>query len=117
MDELWDGRIEVASGRPVTAHIDVRSSDDQPSTSVATMQRWQLSTLIEKAQPNLHRWNQNLTLSIEKVTRDIGWRPRHNFLQAVDLTFDWFQRDQVAQQTQFDFAFEDAVLEVMLKHS
>jgi nucleoside-diphosphate-sugar epimerase len=117
MDRLWDGEIEASSGQPGTAHIDIRSTDAQRSASTAAMQRWQLTTLIEKAQPNLHRWNQNLVLSIDKVARDIGWHPRHSFRQAVERTFEWFQRDQVAQHAHFDFTFEDAVLDLLGQRS
>jgi nucleoside-diphosphate-sugar epimerase len=116
MDQLWDGEIEASRGRPSTAHVDIRSSEPERAARSAAMQKWQLATLIEKAQPNLHRWNQNLVLSIEKVARDIGWRPRHTFRQAVESTFAWFQEEQVAQQTQFDFTFEDAIIKLVRDH-
>lgn len=116
MDRLWDGQIEVPRGKPTAAHIDIRSSEARRSASTAAAQRGQLATLIQKAQPNLHRWNQNLVLSIEKITRDIGWRPRHSFRQAVERTFEWFQRDLDPQRTRFDFTFEDGILELVRQH-
>jgi nucleoside-diphosphate-sugar epimerase len=116
MNRLWDGEIEASRGRPSTAHVDIRASEPATDARSAAMQKWQLATLIEKAQPNLHRWNQNLTLSIDKAARDTGWRPRHSFHQAVERTFDWFQQDQIAQQTAFDFTFEDAILELVQHH-
>jgi nucleoside-diphosphate-sugar epimerase len=116
MDRLWDGEIEASRGLPSTTHVDIRPSEPERVARSAAMQKWQLATLIEKAQPNLHRWNQNLTLSIEKVARDVGWRPRHTFRQAVECTFDWFQEEQIAQHTRFDFTFEDAILELMRDH-
>jgi nucleoside-diphosphate-sugar epimerase len=116
MDRLWDGEIEASRGRPSTANVDIRPSESERLARSAAMQKWQLATLIEKAQPNLHRWNQNLVLSIEKAARDIGWRPRHSFRQAVECTFGWFQEEQVAQHTHFDFTFEDAILEFVRHH-
>jgi nucleoside-diphosphate-sugar epimerase len=116
MDRLWDGEIEASRGRPGAAHVDIRSSTSERVASTAERQKWQLATLIEKAQPNLHRWNQNLVLSIEKVAGDIGWRPRHSFRHAVERTFDWFQQEQVAQHSPFDFTFEDAILELVRRH-
>lgn len=113
MDRLWDGQIEVTGGRPSTAHIDIRSSAAQRSASTAARQRSQLAMLVQKAQPNLHRWNHNLVLSIEKVARDVGWRPRHSFRQAVEGTFEWFREEQVASHVQFDFTFEDSIVELM----
>jgi nucleoside-diphosphate-sugar epimerase len=116
MDRLWDGDIEASMGRPSTANVDIRPSEPERAARSAAMQKWQLATLIEKAQPNLHRWNQNLVLSIEKAARDIGWRPRHSFPQAVERTFAWFQEAQVAQHAHFDFTFEDAILEFVRLH-
>jgi len=112
MDALWDGYVEASTGRPTPAHIDIRSTDSPTARSTAATQRWQLSTLIQKAQPNLHRWNQSLLLSIDKLARDIGWRPRHTFRQAVEETFEWFQKEQAARATDFDFTFEDSILQL-----
>jgi nucleoside-diphosphate-sugar epimerase len=116
MDRLWDGEVEASRGRPSSAQIDIRSSASERDPATAARQKWQLATLIEKAQPNLHRWNQNLALSIEKVVADTGWRPRHSFRQAVESTFDWFQQDQIARETNFDFTFEDAIVELVRHH-
>jgi nucleoside-diphosphate-sugar epimerase len=113
MDRLWDGQIEVSKGRSLAAHIDIRPTKESTTRSTAAVQRWQLSALVEKAQPNLHRWNQNLTLSTEKIAQHIGWRPRLTFRQAVERTFAWFQEENVAQRTDFDFTFEDALLQLM----
>ena len=112
MDQLWDGKIKAGRGR-LTSHIDVRSSDAQRADSIAAMQRWQLATLIQKAQPNLHRWNQSLVLSADKLARDVGWRPRHNFRQAVERTFEWFQQEQLLDHDGFDFSFEDSILDLL----
>jgi nucleoside-diphosphate-sugar epimerase len=112
MDQLWDGQIEIGPGR-LTSHIDVRSSHAEPENSVARMQRWQLATLVQKAQPNLHRWNQSLVLSPDKLARDVGWRPRHNFRQAVEQTFEWFQEQQQCDRADFDFSFEDSILDLL----
>jgi dTDP-D-glucose 4,6-dehydratase len=110
MDQLWDGEIEAGQGR-LTSHIDVRSSHTERENSTARMQRWQLATLIQKAQPNLHRWNQSLVLSTDKLARDVGWRPRHNFRQAVERTFEWFQQQEQLDRSDFDFSFEDSILD------
>jgi len=113
MDQLWDGLIEAAPGRlRLTSHIDIRSGHAESENSIARMQRWQLAMLIQKAQPNLHRWNQSLVLSADKLARDVGWRPRHNFRQSVERTFEWFQQ-QPLDRTDFDFTFEDSVLDLL----
>jgi nucleoside-diphosphate-sugar epimerase len=112
MDQLWDGEIET--GRMgMTSHIDIRSTDVERENSAARMQRFQLATLVQKAQPNLHRWNHSLVLSVDKLARDIGWRPRHNFRQAVARTFEWFQQQDQLDHPDFDFSFEDSILDLM----
>jgi nucleoside-diphosphate-sugar epimerase len=116
MDQLWDGEVEASPGPRGAAHIDIRSSEPKRVATTAALQRWQLATLIEKAQPNLHRWNQNLVLSIDKVARDVGWRPRTSFRLAVERTFDWFKEEQAGRQAPFDFTFEDAVVELVGSH-
>lgn len=113
MDDLWDGRLEASAGRPSAAHIDIRRSDTAENRSLAQAQRWQLATLIEKAQPNLHRWNQGLLLAIEKLAVDVGWRPNHSFREAVERTFEWFQTEEIAKKTDFDFTFEDSILDLV----
>jgi nucleoside-diphosphate-sugar epimerase len=112
MDELWDGKIEVSSGRPSATHIDIRSSESARAAT-AMMQRWRLATLIQKAQPNLHRWNQNLVLSTEKIGRDLGWRPRSSFREAVERTFQWFQEQDMLSRSEFDFTFEDSIVDLV----
>ena len=112
MDELWDGQIEAGRGR-LTSRIDIRASSVATDNSTAQMQRWQLATLVQKAQPNLHRWNQGLVLSTEKLARDVGWRPRHSFREAVELTFEWFRQQQRIDPTDFDFSFEDSILDLL----
>lgn len=114
MDQLWDGEIVLGGGR-MTSHIDIRSSRSERENSAARMQRWQLATLIQKAQPNLHRWNQSLVLSVDKIARDVGWRPRYSFRQAVERTFTWFQEQEQTDSSDFDFSFEDSIL-ALLKH-
>jgi nucleoside-diphosphate-sugar epimerase len=112
MDQLWDGEIETGRVR-MTSHIDIRSSHAERENSAARMQRFQLATLIQKAQPNLHRWNHSLVLSVDKLARDVGWRPRHNFRQAVERTFEWFQQQDQLDRPDFDFAFEDSILDLL----
>lgn len=112
MDQLWDGQIEFVSGRPSDAHIDIRSTRST-RTSVAGMQKWLLATLVEKAQPNLHRWNQNLVLSTEKIGRDVGWRPASTFREAVERTYQWFREEDVLNRSKFDFTFEDSILQLV----
>jgi nucleoside-diphosphate-sugar epimerase len=106
MDDLWDGKIEV-SGRSIQANIDTRSGQQDPRA----MQLWRLQGLIQRLAPNIHRWNRSVLFSVERLKRDIGWAPEYTFRSAVEQTWDWFQAEGLDQTREFDFGFEDQMLE------
>lgn len=110
VDDLWDGRVELGARSQSAAHIDIRSSGPSRQTVTAMRTRYQLANLIQKPQPNLHRWNSSVLLGIDKLARDVGWRPSFSFRDAVAHTWDWYQREGRAQAGPFDFSFEDELL-------
>ena len=65
----------------------------------------------QKLAPHLHHWDDSVVFGIDKLARDIGWRPRHSFRETVEKTYEWFTREQIAEQVTFDFTFEDELLE------
>ena len=105
MDDLWDGRIEVADQMSPVA-IDTRSGDGGRAMTL-----FQLSTLVQKLQPNLHRWNQSVLFSVDRLKRDLGWAPEYTFQAAVEQTYEWFLREGLHETRDFDFTFEDQLLE------
>jgi nucleoside-diphosphate-sugar epimerase len=110
VDDLWDGRVELGARSQSAAHIDIRSSGPSQQTVAAMRTRYQLANLVQKAQPNLHRWNASVLLGVDKLARDVGWRPSFSFGAAVQHTYDWFQREGRAHCGPFDFTFEDELL-------
>jgi nucleoside-diphosphate-sugar epimerase len=106
MDDLWDGRIPV-SGKSFGMNIDTRSGGDQATA----MQRFRLQSLIQRLAPNLHRWNRSVLFSVDRLKRDVGWAPEYTFASAVEQTWDWFQTEGLHETREFDFVFEDDVLE------
>ncbi len=110
VDDLWDGRVELEADSQTSAHIDIRSSDPSRRMASTMRTRYQLANLVQKAQPNLHRWNASVLLGIDKLARDVGWRPAFSFPDAVAHTFEWFQREGRARAATFDYTFEDELL-------
>jgi nucleoside-diphosphate-sugar epimerase len=57
-----------------------------------------------------YAWQMNLVYSIEKVKRDLGWEPGFDFETGHRQTYDWFQREGMAEMPQYDFSTEEQAL-------
>ena len=111
MDDLWDGRAELKPGAAMTANIDIRTSDDESAQRLRALQLFRLSTLIQKLQPNLHRWDQSTIFSIDRLRRDADWEPEYEFRGMIEQTYRWFRDEGLDETRDFDFGFEDDLLE------
>ncbi|HEU5308148.1 MAG TPA: NAD-dependent epimerase/dehydratase family protein [Acidimicrobiia bacterium] len=111
VDDVWHGRLELGLGRPTGAHIDIRTTAaEQRMQEMAIRQRYQLANLVQKLAPHLHHWDDSVVFGIDKLARDVGWRPRRTFRETVEKSYEWFMREGVADRVTFDFAFEDELL-------
>ena len=110
MDAAWDGRIELDPGSAPRMTMDIRSSDVARQRGLATRQRYQLATLVQKLAPHLHRWNRSVVFSIDRLRRDIGWEPEYTFRSMVEHTYEWWCSAGLNRTQQFDFTFEDQLL-------
>jgi dTDP-glucose 4,6-dehydratase len=52
-------------------------------------------------------WRQSQVLSIEKAKRDLGWEPGFDFETGHRHTYDWFQREGMAETPPYDFSAEE----------
>jgi dTDP-D-glucose 4,6-dehydratase len=77
---------------------------------MAIRQRYQLANVVQKLAPHLHRWDDSVLFGIDKLARDVGWRPRRTLRDTVARTYEWFTREGIADQVTFDFGFEDELL-------
>lgn len=111
VDDVWHGRLQLGLARPTGAHIDIRTTQaEQRMQEMAIRQRYQLTNLVQKLAPHLHHWDDSVLFGIDKLARDVGWRPRRTFRETVERTHEWFTREQIADRVTFDFAFEDELL-------
>jgi nucleoside-diphosphate-sugar epimerase len=106
MDDLWDGKIEL-TGRSIQVNADVRAGQPDPRAA----QLFRLQSLIQRLAPNLHRWNRSVLFSVDRLKRDVGWAPEYTFKSAVEQTWDWFRSEGLEETRDFDFGFEDQLLE------
>jgi nucleoside-diphosphate-sugar epimerase len=106
-DDLWDGRIHLPAG-PANPSGGPRRGGDG-----LTGRRVQLTGLVQRLAPNLHRWNRNVLFSADRLRRDTGWAPEFGFRAMAEDTYAWFRRERVAEQVEFDFSWEDALVDLV----
>ncbi len=111
MDALWDGELELDPGRPIQAAIDIRTSEAEQERARRNMRLFMLGRIIQRLAPNLHRWNRSVCFGIDRLRRDIGWAPEYTFRSMVEQTYDWFLATGRDRSVEFDFTFEDQLLE------
>lgn len=111
MDAAWDGQIELDPGGAPRMTMDIRSTDVARQRGVATRTRYQLATLVQKLAPHLHRWNRSVVFSIDRLRRHVGWEPEYTFRSMVEHTYDWWCSVGLDRTQQFDFTFEDQLLD------
>jgi len=114
MDAMWDGELSFDHGAAAKMNIDIRSSDDgakQRSGPSTLRTRFKLATVNQRLAPNIHRWNRSTFFSVEKLQRMTGWTPEHDLHSMIEHTFEWFQREGIADTVEFDWTFEDQILE------
>jgi len=107
MDEIYAGRFSIADGA-VAPRIDTRSQDETRNQSL-----FQVNRIMPRLAPNIHHWNQNVCFSIERLKEDTGWRPEYSFRGAVEQTWEWMQSTGRDQTLEFDYAFEDRLVDAI----
>ena len=105
MDDLWNGRVRTG-GAPMKAHINIRSSTRDSQAHFHQLQR-----LLQRIAPHLHHWDRNVFFSIDRLKQDIGWEPEYCFEGAVQQTWDWMVAEGLHESLDFDYSFEDDLLE------
>ena len=111
MDELYSGKM-VLGGDSVKLGTQVRSDFDARTKAL-----FQVSRIIQRLAPNLHHWNRNVVFGIDRLAQDVGWRPEYTFRAAVEQTWQWMLAEGLTDTLDFDFSFEDELLEEIGKRS
>jgi nucleoside-diphosphate-sugar epimerase len=109
MDDIWDDRVAL-EGTTVQIRAPRQGVQPQPQSNMRFM-----NGLLQRLNAQLHRWNQNTVFSIDALRNDIGWEPDYTFVTAVEQTYDWFRREGLDKERNFDFGWEDNILEMIRK--
>jgi len=57
-----------------------------------------------------YAWRESQVYTIEKAKRDLGWEPGFDLETGHRQTYDWFQREGMAEMPQYDFSAEEQAL-------
>jgi dTDP-glucose 4,6-dehydratase len=109
MDDIYGGRVTL-SDEPLKVRIDAPADPDSRGQAL-----FQINRIIQRIAPNIHHWNRNVFFSIDRLKEDTGWRPEYNFRGAVEETWQWMQSSGRDKLLEFDFGFEDRLLEKIEK--
>jgi nucleoside-diphosphate-sugar epimerase len=66
--------------------------------------------LVQKVAPHIHAWNSSVFFSSDRLRKDTGWEPEYTFPAMVAQTYEWYRQEGIDEK-EFDFSFEDALLE------
>jgi len=110
MDALYAGKMGLGGG-PVKVETQVRSDFDARTNAL-----FQVSRIVQRLAPNLHHWNRSVIFGIDRLVQDVGWRPEYSFRAAVEQTWQWMQAEGLNETLDFDFSFEDDLLEEIQKY-
>ncbi len=108
MDQLWDGEVSVARDGGDRSALNIRPTDAAMARLIPHAHRFQLASLVQRLQPNLHRWNSDTVFSVDALMEVTGWQPRFSFDDAVNATHEWWAKANL--ETVHDFAWEDEIL-------
>jgi nucleoside-diphosphate-sugar epimerase len=109
MDDMWDDRFHLERSTP-TAARPAGSTGPAANPNAAGSNISLMNSLIQRLNPQLHRWNKNVFFSIDAMREDFGFTPKFTFRTAVEQTYDWYLREGKDKTNKYDWSFEDQLL-------
>jgi nucleoside-diphosphate-sugar epimerase len=112
MDDMWDDKFSLERAQPAP------TARPAGSTGPATTGRPQnnislMNSIIQRLNPQVHRWNQNTIFSVDRMREDFGFEPEYTFRSAVEQTYEWYRREGKQQTNVYDWSFEDRLLDMV----
>jgi nucleoside-diphosphate-sugar epimerase len=106
MDAFHEGRLPLEGGG-LRARVETRTGHGD---ALARAQ-FQLSCLVQRIAPYIHGWRRNVFFGIDRLRQDVGFEPAISFPAAVEHTWRWYRDSGLAEESRFDFSWEDRMLE------
>ena len=110
MDDIYARRLESSSAGLGTGALKY-SGDSASVTMNRNPDTVQVHGLIQRLAPWIHHWNESTFFSVERLWEDIGFRPAYTFAAAVEHTYEWFRRERLDETLEFDFSWEDRLMD------
>jgi nucleoside-diphosphate-sugar epimerase len=106
MEDIYADRV-ILEGSVVRNNIETRTGA-QPGQN-----RQFLNSLMQRLAPNEHAWNRSVMFSIDALREDTGWEPDYTFPAMVEQTFEWYRASGLDKSRQFDFGWEDFLIDLV----
>ncbi len=90
--------------------MDIRPTDAAVDRVIPHAHKFALTNILQRLQPNVHRWDADVVFSVEALKAATGWAPQFTFDQAVEHTYDWWRNSDFPDTVEQDFGFEDEIL-------
>lgn len=113
MDDLWDAKQRVAADQGPRIGLDIRPTEAALERVLPHVAKFQIATLVQRLQPNLHRWNADTVFGVESLKEATGWTSGYSFEKAMEETYEWWMNTPDVNQIHHDFGWEDEILELM----
>ncbi|WP_437631153.1 SDR family oxidoreductase [Sorangium sp. So ce854] len=68
---------------------------------------------IQRLAPHIHGWKAPVVFSTRKLQDDLGYEQLYTFTSGMAQTYEWFEREGLADKLRYDFSAEDALLEMV----
>ena len=109
MDDLWTDKI-MLEGSTVQTRAPRAGVQPQTRSNMRFVQG-----LIQRLNPQLHHWNHNTVFAIDAMREDFGFTPDYTFESSVEQTYDWFRGEGLDKVREFDFGWEDTLMDMVAK--
>ncbi len=110
MNQLWDGEIRVSADQGPRRGLDIRPTEAALERVLPHLAKFQMSTLVQRLQPNLHRWDTDTVFGVDALKAATGWTPQFTFDEAMEATYDWWLATPEVHDFPHDYGWEDEVL-------
>ena len=112
MDDIWTDKVGL-SGSTVALRAPRTYATGLP---IAESNLRFANSLVQRLNPQLHHWNHNTIFSIDRMREDFGFTPDFGFATAVEHTYEWFRREGLDKVRQYDWSWEDQLLQMVKDH-
>ncbi len=106
MDDMFEDRISLSGS---TVRLREARTGLQPNESNSRF----MNSLVQRLNPQLHGWKHNTVFAIDRMQEDFGFTPEFTFQSAVEHTYDWFRREGLEKERQYDWSWEDQMLDMV----